>query len=291
MSSLRPPKSPAKESHLRDLFSRGALWNGRRDTQTDVATASLPAMLAPFGITDIDAVIGGGLPKGFIHEFALENLLTSKVHFRWQSPLFVAANLLRSLPHSINETSMIHSTIWIGRQCWPTPVILEASISSTLPAITRQRIKDAHIFLDPTDQKRKLWSIVEALRARAVAAVIADGSKLNSVASRRIQLAAQESGTFCLLMRPPWELAQTSTAYSRWQLRSVPTPHKYPAWEVELLRFRGVTTPQLWSIELYEENTIRILPHASNRTNQTEEEISNQSKTEFRSPIARKRTA
>ena len=290
MSSFRLQKQPPKELHLRDLFSRGALWNARRET-----SGSLPAMLAPFGITDIDAAIGGGLPKGFIHEFALENTLTSKAHCRWQSPLFVAANLLRSLLLGNNETSTIHSTVhstvWIGRQCWPTPVVLEASISSTLPATTRQRIKDAHIFLDPTDQKRKLWSIVEALRAPTVAVVIADGSKLNSVASRRIQLAAQERGAFCLLMRPPWELAQTSTAYSRWRLRSVVTPHKYPAWEVELLRFRGVTTPQLWSIELYEENTIRIFSNASNRTDQTEEEIPNQSEAELRSSTAHKRTA
>jgi protein ImuA len=91
----------------------------------------------------------------------------------------------------------------------------------------------------------------EALRHRGLGAVVAEVSRLSITASRRLQLAAEGSGTIGLALRR-WrrqaeavEFAQPTAATTRWRISALPsTPLPVPGvgrarWRLELLRCRG----------------------------------------------------
>jgi protein ImuA len=91
-----------------------------------------------------------------------------------------------------------------------------------------------------------LWAMEEALRCRAVAAVIGEmrASEIDSVAVRRLSLAAAESGALALLLRaaPPTD---SSTAATRWIVGAAPSSpssgwgsERAPRFAVQLVRNR-----------------------------------------------------
>ena len=61
-----------------------------------------------------------------------------------------------------------------------------------------------------------LWAI-DLARCTAVAAVVADGSRL--AATRRLQLAAESGSALVLCARPPEEIDHLSAATTRWRGR------------------------------------------------------------------------
>jgi len=90
-----------------------------------------------------------------------------------------------------------------------------------------------------------LWALEEGVRSMALAAVVGRLVKVAPIAARRLQLAAEESGVPCLILRPKEAHAPAGTALTRWRVTSVPTakeketetPWK-PHWQVELQRCR-----------------------------------------------------
>jgi protein ImuA len=148
-----------------------------------------------------------------------------------------------------------------------------------------RRLLEASLFVDPPDDAACVWAIDLALRAGGgeghggngggggdggVALVIADGSRLDMSASRRLQLAAEAGaraaeargtphvGGIGLILRPPWERKQLSAAATRWMVHpSTPAadvPVNQPRWNVELLRCKGMQPPpdgrREWTLEL-----------------------------------------
>ena len=77
-----------------------------------------------------------------------------------------------------------------------------------------------------------LWAMEEGLATPGLAAVIGAPHKMPPIAGRRLQLAAEERGSFGLLLRPldPFaaahaaaELAATSMALTRWHVTGAPS--------------------------------------------------------------------
>jgi hypothetical protein len=135
---------------------------------------------------------------------------------------------------------------WIGRKCWPYPRLLIRSRGMDVDhsidqqgGVEDRSMLERSIFIDPPDDAARLWAIDLALRSGALAAVVADGSKLDMAATRRLQLAAEHGGALALLARPPRELDRLSAASTRWIVRSVPSPGRWPRWSIELCRCKG----------------------------------------------------
>ena len=119
---------------------------------------------------------------------------------------------------------------WIGgAQFLPTIQLLAA----ILPG---HRLIERCIFIDPPNQSDRIWTIDQALRSGAAAAVIANGAGADMAASRRWQLAATAGGVCGLLARPPWEIHAPCLAVTRWQVQPAPTNTGNPHWYVRLLR-------------------------------------------------------
>lgn len=110
------------------------------------------------------------------------------------------------------------------------------------------------IFIFLQKEKEILWAMEEALKCDGLAAVIADIPELSFTASRRFQLAVEQSRvTGFIIRRNPRNLA--TACITRWKITSLPTKSEddlpglgFPRWNVELLKVRN-GTPGTWQLE------------------------------------------
>jgi len=145
--------------------------------------------------------------------------------------------------------------VWIGRRVWPYGPALGA-IGSLL---------DRSLFVAPNGLPQRVWAIDLALRCLGVGVVIADGSGLGMIETRRLQLAASSAGALCLLARPWPEHKHISAAWTRWRVAPAPSDDIDPRWSVELLRCKGMrpTTEEArrWSVQrAHETGDVRLVP-------------------------------
>jgi protein ImuA len=74
------------------------------------------------------------------------------------------------------------------------------------------------ILVEAGDDRQTLWALEEALRARALAAVVGSlGARLDLLAGQRLHLAAGDSGLPLFLLRPPG-LPGANVAMTRWRI-------------------------------------------------------------------------
>jgi protein ImuA len=110
---------------------------------------------------------------------------------------------------------------------------------------------DRVIYVEAGDDKSVLACFEEGLRHGELGAVVAEIAHLSMTASRRLQLAAEGSGTIGLAVRH-WrrqidaaEFALPTAARTRWRVSALPsTPLPVPGigrarWRLELIRCRG----------------------------------------------------
>jgi protein ImuA len=120
-----------------------------------------------------------------------------------------------------------------------------------LAGLAAQRL----LFVRAPDERKILWAMEEGLRSRALAAVVGEVEALAMPASRRLQLAAEDSGvTGFVLHRTSGKIA-ASAAVTRWRVGALPAAPiagepgiGRPRWRVELLRCRG-GMPAAWEVE------------------------------------------
>lgn len=99
-----------------------------------------------------------------------------------------------------------------------------------------------------------LWAAEECFRSRALDAVLLFAPTLSLAASRRLHLAAEESGCTGLILLQDMEGRAPSAARSRWRVSSLPgspgPAHLMPAprWRLDLLRARG-GDPAAWTVQ------------------------------------------
>jgi len=99
---------------------------------------------------------------------------------------------------------------------------------------------DRVIYVETVDEKSVLICFEEGLRHGGLGAVVAEVARLSMTASRRLQLAAEHSGTIGLAIRR-WRTASVT----RWRVSALPaTPLPVPGvgrarWQLELIRCRA----------------------------------------------------
>jgi protein ImuA len=116
------------------------------------------------------------------------------------------------------------------------------------------------LYAEASRDRDVLPLVEEGLRERGLAAVVGEVTRLNLIASRRLQLAAEASGVTVLLLRRWWTVAEKdlaalpSAAVTRWRIAPAPSePVPAPGlgrakWQVDLVRCRGAE-PRSWILE------------------------------------------
>lgn len=218
----------SRQSIIRKLQADILDWQGITPAQTDhIHVAGLEAIESAFP----NAVF----PVGALHEF-----ISAEPEQLAACGGFIAG-LLASLMLKDNLC------LWIGinRQLFP-------------PSLTVFGISPDHIlFVDASNDQEVLWAAEEGLKCSGIAAVVAELTAITTGQSRRLQLAAEQHHTLCLLLRTSDRAKQSSLCSARWQIKPVPSRSLhgmpglgFPRWEVELLKVRN-GNPGSWLVEWY----------------------------------------
>ena len=183
----------------------------------------------PFGVDEIDVRLpGGGLAYGCTHEIAGggADAVTGAA-----SSLFAAGIAARTKG----------PVIW----CLNRPDIFAPALQQV--GLDMGRV----VFVETDKEETVLENAEEALRYGGIGAVIAETVRLPMVASRRLQLAAEQTGTLGLIIRR-WRRQTEATDYgqptasgTRWRVSSMPSEPLpgpglgRPRWLIELMRSRA----------------------------------------------------
>ncbi|MBY5336386.1 damage-inducible mutagenesis protein [Rhizobium leguminosarum] len=212
--------SAARELAIADLRERIAALEG--------GVAKRKGCL-PFGLPDIDATLpGGGLAYGALHEFAGGGSGTVDGA---AAALFAAGVAARTKG----------KVVW----CLTRPDLF-------MPALAQAGLHpDRVIFVESDREEDVLASMEEALGYGGLGAVVGEIVRLPMVSSRRLQLAAEKTGTMGIAVRR-WrrqteanDFGQPTASTTRWRVsvlpsEALPVPGVGRArWLVELMRSRA----------------------------------------------------
>lgn len=185
----------------------------------------------PFGVEEIDSRLpGGGLALGATHEIAggSSDVTTGAV-----SALFCAGIAAR----------IKGQVIWcISRDDLYAPALVQFGLDMNRAIFVQSKNEGV------------IENAEEALRYRGVAVVVAELVRLPMVASRRFQLAAEQSGATGLIIRR-WRRQQEATDFgnptasaSRWRVSALPS-ESLPVpgvgrhrWLLEVMRLRAAAS-------------------------------------------------
>jgi protein ImuA len=157
----------------------------------------------PLGVAAIDTVLGGGLARGALHEIAA----AGEAHVAAAAGFAVGVAARGRL-------------VWIAED-----MALAESGAPYGPGLEAFGLAPERLLTVAVAHMRDLlWAMEEALRCRAVSAVIGElrHGEIDGVAVRRLSLAAAQSGALALLLRssPPHD---ASTATTRWVVGAAPS--------------------------------------------------------------------
>jgi protein ImuA len=114
---------------------------------------------------------------------------------------------------------------------------------------------DKIIFLDVQKEKEVLWAMEEALKCDGLTSVVAETGRVNLTASRRLQLAAEQSKVTGFILHRSLNSFSITASVTRWKITSLPSVLANdmpgvgcPRWNVELLKVRN-GKPGSWEIE------------------------------------------
>jgi len=182
-------------------------------------------------------------PIGAVHEF-----LSDQTESIAPASGFIAG-LLSSLMRNRGTTLWISS----NRTLFP-------------PALKSFNLEpDRFIFIDLKREKDVLWAMEETLKCSPLTAVVSEVRHMDFTASRRLQLAVEESQVTGFIIRHNVQNPNTTACVSRWKITSLQSDpivadsfsgQKYgvlpgigfPKWKIELLRMRNGRTGA-WDIQ------------------------------------------
>lgn len=114
---------------------------------------------------------------------------------------------------------------------------------------------DKIIFIDLKKEKEILWAMEEALKCNGLSAVIGVMPELSFTASRRLQLAVEQSQVTGFILRHNPRNMNTTACVTRWKITPLPSELPanmpgvgFPRWNVELLKVRN-GKPGKWQVE------------------------------------------
>jgi protein ImuA len=136
-----------------------------------------------------------------------------------------------------------------------TAIWISSSRTLFPPALKSFGIQpDRFIFIDLQKEKEVLWAMDEALKCGALTAVVGEMNEISFTASRRLQLAVEQSQVTGFVLRNNPRSLNTTACVSRWRITPLPTETTddlpgigFPHWKVELLRIRS-GRPGVWEI-------------------------------------------
>jgi protein ImuA len=159
----------------------------------------------PLGIATVDEALGGGLARGALHEIAALG----------------EAHLTAATGFVLGLVSSSRRLLWIAED-----MALAESGAPYGPGLDLFNLAPERLLTVGAAHRRDLlWAMEEALRCRAIGAVIGElrHGALDTVAVRRLSLAATESGALALLLRAR-PASDASTAATRWIVGAAPSP-------------------------------------------------------------------
>lgn len=163
----------------------------------------------------------GTFPLGAVHEFLSTDAAST-------------SGFVAGLLSSIAGTN--GTTLWISsaRTLFP-PALKHFGL-----------VPDRFIFVDLQKERDILWSMEEALKCDALSAVVGEVKEIDFTASRRLQLAVEQSQVTGFVIRNNPRKMNTTACVSRWEITALPSETKddlpgvgFPGWRVELLRMRN----------------------------------------------------
>ncbi len=188
------------------------------------------------GLGRITAAFPNGIfPTGVIHEFV--NIATEHAA--------ATAGFVSGLLNALMQGG--GACIWISTRRTLFPPALKAF------GIAPERI----IFVDLEREKDVLWAMEEALKCEGLAAVIGEVKEISFTASRRLQLAVEQSRVTGFILRREAAALNTTTCVARWRIAPLASEPEegmpgvgFPRWNVELLKIRN-GKPGVWQIEWF----------------------------------------
>jgi protein ImuA len=136
---------------------------------------------------------------------------------------------------------------------------------------------DRVVFMDMRNEKEVLWATEEALKCDGLAAVVGEIRDLTMTASRRFQLAVEQSRVTGFVLRHQPRNLHPTASVARWHITHLPSKTDtglpgigFPRWNVELTRIRN-GKPGVWQLEwqagrfLFDASPVHVLPTARKR--------------------------
>jgi len=161
----------------------------------------------PFGIAEVDSRLpGGGLARGALHEVAGGG----------NGALDGAAAALFAAGIAARTSGKI---LWcVTRPDLFAPALSQAGLSS-----------DRVVYLEGGDDKMVLACMEEGLRHGGLGAVVGEVARLSMTASRRLQLAAEGTGTIGIALRrwrrhaDAYDFGGQTASRTRWRVSVIPS--------------------------------------------------------------------
>lgn len=171
-------------------------------------------------------------PEGAVHEFIAYGQENSAA-----TGGFISALLAAFMRHD-------GVALWIGIQRKLFPPALQAF------GLDPHKI----IFIDLRHERDVLWAVEEALKCTGITAVAGELKELGFTASRRLQLAVENSHVTGFILRNNPRTIHTTACVTRWQISSLPGAIidelpgvGIPRWKVSLLKVRN-GQPGTWEV-------------------------------------------
>jgi protein ImuA len=232
-ASARSHRLAALRAEVRALESSGAARGGE---------------VLPFGLPAIDSrLAGGGLSVAALHEAAADR---PSLADDAAATLFIAAIAARRSG----------TLLWaLARRDLFAPGLALAGLAP-----------DRILYAECGSNEDVLAVMEEGLRHGGLAAVVGEATRVAMASTRRLQLAAEESGTMALMLKR-WRrsgddpLAIPSAATTRWRIACAPSAELpvpgvgRPRWHLILARQRG-GEPHQWTMEGPDEQGRLALP-------------------------------
>jgi protein ImuA len=182
--------------------------------------------------------VAAAFPQGVFPTGAMHELLSDGPEGAAAGSAWVAALIGRLMTGE-------GACVWIGPRRITYPPALKAY------GLEPDRV----VFVDVRREKEALWALEEALKCEGLAAVVGEISEVSFLASRRFQLAVEQSRVTGFLLRDRPRNRQPIATVARWQITPLPGGRDeaipgvgFPKWSVELLRMRG-GQPGRWELE------------------------------------------
>src|SRR5665647_2235618 len=159
----------------------------------------------PLGIAAIDQALGGGMKRGALHEVAAQ----------------AEAHIAAATGFVLGLAATSRRLLWIAED-----MALAESGAIYGPGLDQfNRAPERLLTVAASHRRDVLWAMEEALHCRAIGVVIGElrHGALDTVAVRRLSLAAADSGALALLLRAK-PAGDASTAATRWIVGAASSP-------------------------------------------------------------------